>query len=49
MVTIDDLNEWGATDSFIREYDGQEQLLNLLNKKEKIYPAVKLTIDDGYY
>lgn len=49
MVTIDDLNEWGATDSFIREYDGQEQLLNLLNKKGKVYPAVKLTIDDGHY
>ena len=33
MVTIDDLNEWGAIDSFIREYDGQEQLLNLLEER----------------
>ena len=36
MITIDDLNEWGATDSFIRGYDGQEQLLNLLNKRGEI-------------
>lgn len=49
MVTKEELDKWGATENFIRGYDGQEQLLDLLNNKNKEYSGIKLTIDDGHY